>query len=514
MPAHLVLDIETIPDPELPRQDDSERVPAPPFNQIVTLGCMLLEDWVPRRLGVVGEHQTEGAMLSAFAEWLEAKRPTVVTWNGRGFDMPVITSRALRHGVPMPWWFSDRNTRYRYSTEGHFDLMDFLADFGAAKNARLDVYARLVGFPGKVGVDGSQVLPLVHAGKIDEVNAYCLCDVAQTAAIFLRVELLRGSFDRAHYGELARAMLAFIDEHPRLEAIAGKIDRARFLLDTQDAPSDEGARPTPIAIGSKRLNNLESWRGTVQFGKTASDYARHRAGFPDAFFDRLAAMAVVRPGMRALDLGTGTGSVARGLATRGCVVTGLDKSSEMMAQAAVIDGEAGVSIRYVEAAAEATGLDTGSFDIVTAGQCWHWFDRARAAEEARRVLVSGGRLVIAHFDWVPLPGNVARVTEELIERFNPEWKFGNQLGLYPVWLRDMGIAGFGDIETVSFDVNVMYSHEAWRGRVRASAGVGATLSPEKVQAFDEELRRVLMDGFPVDPVPVLHRVWAAIGGRP
>jgi SAM-dependent methyltransferase len=363
-------------------------------------------------------------------------------------------------------------------------------------------------------VDGSQVLPLVHAGKIDEVNAYCLCDVAQTAAIFLRVELLRGSFDRAHYGELARAMLAFIDEHPRLEAIAGKIDRARFLLDTQDAPSDEGARPTPIAIGSKRLNNLESWRGTVQFGKTASDYARHRAGFPDAFFDRLAAMAVVRPGMRALDLGTGTGSVARGLATRGCVVTGLDKSSEMMAQAAVIDGEAGVSIRYVEAAAEATGLDTGSFDIVTAGQCWHWFDRARAAEEARRVLVSGGRLVIAHFDWVPLPGNVARVTEELIERFNPEWKFGNQLGLYPVWLRDMGIAGFGDIETVSFDVNVMYSHEAWRGRVRASAGVGATLSPEKVQAFDEELRRVLMDGFPVDPVPVLHRVWAAIGGRP
>ena len=107
--------------------------------------------------------------------------------------MPVITSRALKHGVPMPWWFSDRNTRYRYSTEGHFDLMDFLADFGAAKNARLDVYAKLVGFPGKVGVDGSQVLPMVHAGRLDEVNAYCLCDVAQTAAIFLRVELLRGS---------------------------------------------------------------------------------------------------------------------------------------------------------------------------------------------------------------------------------------------------------------------------------------------------------------------------------
>jgi len=145
--------------------------------------------------------------------------------------MPVITSRALRHGVPMPWWFTDRNTRYRYSTDGHFDLMDFLADFGAAKNARLDVYARLVGFPGKIGVDGSKVQPLVFAGKMDEVNSYCLCDVVQTAAIFLRVELLRGSFDRARYKEVARGLLTFIDEQPRLAGIAGQIDRRRFLLE-------------------------------------------------------------------------------------------------------------------------------------------------------------------------------------------------------------------------------------------------------------------------------------------
>ncbi len=229
--THLVLDIETIPDPELPRQDDSDRVPPPPYNQIVTLGCMLLEDHVPRRLGVVGEGKSEGQILTDFAQWLDAKKPTVVTWNGRTFDMPVITSRALRHGVPMPWWFTDRNTRYRYSTDGHFDLMDFLADFGAAKNARLEVYAKLVGFPGKVGVDGSQVLPLVHAGKLAEVNAYCLCDVVQTAAIFLRVGLLRGSYDRGRYRELARGLLAFIDEEPRLAPVASVVNRPRFLLE-------------------------------------------------------------------------------------------------------------------------------------------------------------------------------------------------------------------------------------------------------------------------------------------
>jgi predicted PolB exonuclease-like 3'-5' exonuclease len=108
--------------------------------------------------------------------------------------------------------------------------MDFLADFGATKNARLDVYAKLVGFPGKVGVDGSQVQPMVHAGRLDEVNAYCLCDVAQTAAIFLRVELLRGSYERARYQELSRGLLAFLDAQPRVAPMAARIDRTRFTL--------------------------------------------------------------------------------------------------------------------------------------------------------------------------------------------------------------------------------------------------------------------------------------------
>ena len=233
MPTHLVLDIETIPDPELPRVEDPERpdrVPPPPFNQIVTLGCLLLDDYVPRKIGCVGESKPESLMLNDFAAWLDRTRPTVVTWNGRGFDMPVICSRALKHGVPMPWWFRDRNTRYRFNSEGHFDLMDFMSDFGAARSARLDAYAKLIGFPGKVGVDGSQVAPLVEAGKISEVNDYCLCDVAQTAAIFLRVELLRGCYDRARYAELATGLLAFIDGNARLEPVAKNVDRARFVL--------------------------------------------------------------------------------------------------------------------------------------------------------------------------------------------------------------------------------------------------------------------------------------------
>src|SRR5438445_6419381 len=91
----------------------------------------------------------------------------------------------------------------------------------------------------------------------------------------------------------------------------------------------------------------------IDFGKTASDYGRFRAGFPDQFFERIAAMGAIRPAMRALDLGTGTGTIARGLARRGLVVTGLDKSEPLMEQAKRLDAEAGVSVEYTARSGEA-----------------------------------------------------------------------------------------------------------------------------------------------------------------
>jgi len=247
----------------------------------------------------------------------------------------------------------------------------------------------------------------------------------------------------------------------------------------------------------------------VDFGNTAQDYARHRAGFPNSFFERLAALGHVRPGDRALDLGTGAGTVARGLARLGCEATGLDPSTKLMNEAKGLDAEAGVTVGYVEGRAEATGMPDSSFDVVTAGQCWHWFDRPKAAAEARRILKPGGRLIIAHFDWLPLPGNVVDATEQLIIAHNPPWKVAaGGTGIHPKWTIDVAMAGFQGIETFSYDLDVPYSHEAWRGRIRASAGVAASLPPDKVAAFDEELGALLKRDFPADPVITPHRVWA------
>lgn len=249
---------------------------------------------------------------------------------------------------------------------------------------------------------------------------------------------------------------------------------------------------------------------SIDFGRTARDYARHRAGFPESFFDRLAAAGVIRAGERALDLGTGTGTVARGLARRSLRVTGLDRSDALMAEARRLDAEAGVSIDYRVAAAEATELPDGAFDLVTAGQCWHWFERKRAAAEVRRLLGPAGRLVIAHFDWLPLPGNVVEATEALILKHNPAWALGGGTGLHPQWLTDVRVAGFREVESFSYDVDVAYSHEAWRGRIRASAGVAASLEPAAVARFDAEHAAMLAGRFPADPLAVPHRVFAVL----
>ncbi|MGW2278684.1 class I SAM-dependent methyltransferase [Streptomyces sp. NPDC001770] len=250
------------------------------------------------------------------------------------------------------------------------------------------------------------------------------------------------------------------------------------------------------------------------FGLTAEDYTRHRAGFPPEIIERLGRLGAQVRDRDVLDLGTGTGSLARLFARAGARVTGIDPAAALLEQARGLDRQAGVEIAYEVATAEDTGLADSSFDVVSAGQCWHWFDAPEAAAEVGRLLRPGGRAVIAHFDWLPLPGNVVAATEELITAYNPAWNLGGGTGLYPRWLTDLATAGFGAIETFSFDLDVPYTPQAWTGRIRASAGVGASLTPERVETFSADLDRILRDRFPGDVLHVPHRTWAVVAVKP
>jgi SAM-dependent methyltransferase len=250
------------------------------------------------------------------------------------------------------------------------------------------------------------------------------------------------------------------------------------------------------------------------FAATAADYGRYRAGFPESIFDRLAEYGVGRGGQAIVDLGTGTGSLARGFAMRACHVVALDHGLPLLIEALRIDQEVGVEVDYLQARAEHISLAGHAADVVTAGQCWHWFDRSLVVPEIVRLLKPGGRLVIAHFDWLPLPGSVVAATERLILAHNPTWGMADQCGIYPQWFRELGHAGFHGIESFSYDVDVPYSHEAWRGRVRTCGGVGAAMQPEQVERFDRALAALLAERFPAAILHTPHRVFAVLARPP
>jgi predicted PolB exonuclease-like 3'-5' exonuclease len=234
--GYLVLDIETVPDPDLYKPPDlptGTEKPFPPLyaHRPIVIGVLWLdEQYAFRRIGVIGEHDDEFGMLSDFSSFVEQWRPHLVTFNGRSFDLPVIMLRCLRHGIPLHFFFEDKDYRYRFTDAGHIDLYDFLSEHGAARVGSLDAIAHVIGLPGKVGVDGSQVEGLYYAGQIQSIKHYCLMDVAQTAFVLLRYRLLQGSLDRDSYRRLATGLFDALAADGRVQPVLDRVDRTRLLL--------------------------------------------------------------------------------------------------------------------------------------------------------------------------------------------------------------------------------------------------------------------------------------------
>ena len=259
-----------------------------------------------------------------------------------------------------------------------------------------------------------------------------------------------------------------------------------------------------------RLTNESTSDFDPRFGNAATDYERYRATYPAELFDRLKAIGVGTENQRVLDLGTGTGFLARGLSQRGSNVLGVDVDRELLAVARRRSREQAENTEYLWARAERIPIRENSVAVVTAGQCWHWFDRDRVCAEIRRVGASGGTVVITHFDWLPRNGNVVEETEQLILDWNSDWPGAGGNGFYPDWARDLTRSGFRDIETFSFETTIEYSHEAWRGRIRASAGVGGSLSDDEIWEFDEQLANYLKSSYPDEPLEIPHRSFTIV----
>lgn len=246
----------------------------------------------------------------------------------------------------------------------------------------------------------------------------------------------------------------------------------------------------------------------IDWSRTSRDYAAHRPGPPDRLYAMLALLDVGLPRQRLLDLGTGTGLVALEFARRGLAVCGTDIAAGQIASAREAAQGEGLDVDFRVAPAEACPFPDGSFDVVTASQCWMYFDAARAVAEVRRVLAPGGVLVTTHFSWLPRSDPVARASEALVLAHNRDWRGADWSGAVPAvpaWS-----PGLAEVQAMFwFDVDVPFSHLDWRGRMRACRGIGATLDPEAVAAFDTEHAALLARIAP-DPFTVRHRVDAHV----
>ncbi len=247
----------------------------------------------------------------------------------------------------------------------------------------------------------------------------------------------------------------------------------------------------------------------IDWGNTTEDYAKYRPGPPPSYFDKLGALNVGLPHQSMLDLGTGTGVLAREFAKRGAKhVCGTDISDVQIKMAAELAQKSGQHIRFEAAPAESQPFGDNEFDVITANQCWLYFDKRKVIPEVKRLLKPGGVLVIGHFSWLPRSDEVARRSEELILKFNPQWTAADYDGVIPTSYK-WAEGHFRLKKMFYYDEQIPFNIDSWRGRMRACRGVGAALSVDEVNRFDQEheqlLRSTVGENF-----TVLHRIDATI----
>lgn len=241
----LVFDIETIPDVDglralnnHPKEMSDAEVAAAAFaarrektgsdflqhhlHRVAAISCAFRDDEGFRVRSLGTTEDGEQKLVHDFFRIIDKYTPQLVSWNGGGFDLPVLHYRAMINGVTASrYWemgeddrdFKWNNYLSRYHTR-HLDLMDLLALYTGRANAPLDELAKLCGFPGKLGVDGSQVWTLYQEGRIGEIRDYCETDVVNTYLVYCRYLLMRGALTQAAYAaeiELVRNALSALD---------------------------------------------------------------------------------------------------------------------------------------------------------------------------------------------------------------------------------------------------------------------------------------------------------------
>lgn len=228
------------------------------------------------------------------------------------------------------------------------------------------------------------------------------------------------------------------------------------------------------------------------WGRTSGDYAKYRDIYPQIFYEKIAERELCIKGQRVLDLGSGTGVLPRNMYCFGAEWFGTDISENQILQARKLSLEQNRKIRYQVAAAEDIDFPDGSFDVITACQCFLYFDHQRVMPKLFRLLRENGRLLILYMAWLPFEDKVAGASEALVLKYNPKWTGAGGIKR-PIYAPDCVYDTFEAVYREEYDMNIPFTRETWHGRMKACRGVGASLTPEEIEKWEKEHKELLRE---------------------
>ncbi len=229
---------------------------------------------------------------------------------------------------------------------------------------------------------------------------------------------------------------------------------------------------------------------SFDWGKTSEEYAKFRDIYPEEFYKKIVDRGLCIDGQKVLDLGTGTGVLPRNMYRYGAKWTGTDISPEQIEQAKRLSSEAGMDIDYFAASTEEIDFPKESFDVITACQCFWYFDHERVMPVLADLLKTNGKLLILYMAWLPFEDDIAGKSEELVLKYSPNWS-GARETKHPIWIPDVAYNYFEMEDHEEYDVMIPFTKESWHGRMKACRGVGASLSGEELEKWEAEHRKLL-----------------------
>lgn len=236
-------------------------------------------------------------------------------------------------------------------------------------------------------------------------------------------------------------------------------------------------------------NNIDAGKA-FDFGRVSADYAQYRDIYPQEFYDKILSRNLCIKGQKVLDLGTGTGVLPRNLYHYGAEWIGSDISKNQIEQAERLSKEAGMKISYRISAAEELEFPENTFDVITACQCFLYFDHKILMPRLAHMLKPDGRLLLLYMAWLPFEDKIAGESEALVLKYNPGWTGAGQIR-HPIIVPDCVYETFETVYQEEYDVNVSFTRETWNGRMKACRGVGASLSPQEIDEWEQEHKKLL-----------------------